>query len=407
MYSIKNTIHQMYIHNVGIHHMGHIVALFEEETFDLEICDDLEELKICENWFKQIGSSLSIEKLEIQVKKEYFKDIISIIGKTNKIKYLLKDSDDNGKLKDEFLEDIKKIIVCSELKADLQKINNKYKNEDNKLNKQDIFVSKLYEEPIKKMENVEGLNYNHNFGLLEEMNENNFIDNFSILSEAFQTSNRILTNNTIKDNNFDKYIIIFNSKGLFSFVIKNPNKDEEKILDKEIFGFKKSISFNNLKEDEHFSFILMIKQLFDNKFYSDEKEVEIQLEILKSLFDKINTDRKEKDEKEFVNNFITKNFTITINQNERMKANELFNQIENEANLIGFKFENKSFRNKLSKYLLDLGLKKKRYSDGFYYFGLRSKFLDNIKYNAILRDKDFIKNLENERENDRKVMILS
>lgn len=32
-----------------------------------------------------------------------------------------------------------------------------------------------------------------------------------------------------------------------------------------------------------------------------------------------------------------------------------------------------SFRNKLSKYLLDIGLKRKRFSDGFYYYGLKDK----------------------------------
>ena len=68
-----------------------------------------------------------------------------------------------------------------------------------------------------------------------------------------------------------------------------------------------------------------------------------------------------------VKTFILTNYTITDNINDKMKAIDLFNEI--------YKFlrieEKINIRNKLTNFLLDIGLKKKRYNDGIYYYGLQ------------------------------------
>jgi len=67
-----------------------------------------------------------------------------------------------------------------------------------------------------------------------------------------------------------------------------------------------------------------------------------------------------------VKTFISCNYNITDDINDKMKASELFNEI--------YKFlkieEKINIRNKLTNFLLDIGLKKKRYNDGIYYYGL-------------------------------------
>jgi hypothetical protein len=69
-----------------------------------------------------------------------------------------------------------------------------------------------------------------------------------------------------------------------------------------------------------------------------------------------------------------------------MSASHLSSILEQELNIKPA--DRMSFRNRLSKYLLKAGLQKKRFSDGFYYFGMKNKF--DIKVSEKVKSIDEI-----------------
>ena len=82
-----------------------------------------------------------------------------------------------------------------------------------------------------------------------------------------------------------------------------------------------------------------------------------------------------------------------------MKASDLCTLIEENFQILGIELGNIiAFRNRLAKYLLDIGLQKKRFGDGFYYYGLKGKF--NGFKNVDLKDDNVIEKLMKERDAD-------
>ncbi len=80
--------------------------------------------------------------------------------------------------------------------------------------------------------------------------------------------------------------------------------------------------------------------------------------------------------------YLTKFYVLSDDINKKMKASALYNTIISSGI---FNFDNKftlsGFRNRLSVYLKNLGLQKKRYNDGYYYYGI-VPILNN--YNNVL-----------------------
>jgi hypothetical protein len=138
--------------------------------------------------------------------------------------------------------------------------------------------------------------------------------------------------------------------------------------------------------------------------HDDENDFKKRIDLITNLYNQYKNDMKTKTEFENIKDFITNSYDINDNINYKIKASDILTIIENyysETNNTNFIQGDISFRNKLSKYLTDLGLKKKRLSDGIYYFGLVLK--DNSKYkynnNINLLDKDILNKLKNSRCN--------
>ncbi len=74
-------------------------------------------------------------------------------------------------------------------------------------------------------------------------------------------------------------------------------------------------------------------------------------------------------EEDTVLSIMRQRFVITDNVEQRMKAQDIFDFFTQNASYLPFKIDT-MFRNRLSKYLIKLGLTKKRYSDGYYYYGI-------------------------------------
>jgi hypothetical protein len=67
-----------------------------------------------------------------------------------------------------------------------------------------------------------------------------------------------------------------------------------------------------------------------------------------------------------------------------MKANQLIDSVINlnrNGPLIYPSETGNSYRIRISKYLIKVGLKKHRYSDGYYYYGIKRKIILNEKIN--------------------------
>ena len=79
-------------------------------------------------------------------------------------------------------------------------------------------------------------------------------------------------------------------------------------------------------------------------------------------------------ERERVQAWVLSQYEISANAGPeyRMKSTQLSQKMEKDLGVL--KTDSMAFRNRVSAYLLELGLQRKRLSDGFYYFGLRYRF---------------------------------
>ena len=162
----------------------------------------------------------------------------------------------------------------------------------------------------------------------------------------------------VYQNKYNK-ILVYNDNSHISFIIDNPDKDDLQLLENCVCGYKKYIEFENDEIDSNINITLI--SLFHEKYFDDEKSLIEKIDSFKELF---NIDDSLKRD---IKTFILTNYNITNIINDKMKATDLFNEI--------YKFlkieEKINIRNKLTNFLLDIGLKKKRYNDGIYYYGLQ------------------------------------
>ena len=102
-------------------------------------------------------------------------------------------------------------------------------------------------------------------------------------------------------------------------------------------------------------------------------------------------------EESLVKQFLNHKYIIDNDINHKMKASTLHDIII-ESKIV--KIENDKlagFKNRLSKYLKDLGLLKKRYNDGFYYYGIVEKYQNTYPKNTPIT-KEYMNAYIKERE---------
>lgn len=429
-----------------------LASLIKEETFTLDVYSSENEYLQCEKWLEDMGSPLLLLKLNNSVSRKEFSDITEIIKKNTPISFMLLD---DGSINDEFNNELKSIINYHKLKEQFNMLKTKYDPVSHvitshvlisndiygkNIDKNDSQIYSKYNELVFSFNDVANTNKKPSKSIIDKINadvnenenklgdiewySNDLSDNYSLLNQAFVVSDKLGMsdinstfpfNNSVPDDDEtekkkDCYTVVFNTHGLFSFVIENPSETEQEILRKETFGFKQSISF--YLYEQKVGFVSMMKQLFHNKFYRSEKDIDTQLNILKSLYEKMRDDEKIDKEIDLVNKYIKQTYRITKNVNEKIKASELFKQIEEYSNFVGADIELKTLRNRLPKYLLDMGLSKKRFSDGFYYYGLKYRVVDYRNWDKSeskydLDSDDIIAVLERTRAEDMRNIVES
>ena len=201
-----------------------------------------------------------------------------------------------------------------------------------------------------------------NIGILN--NINNYFNNYAPASHTID------------------YYIFFNKFFLTVLIIKK-------------FDYMDSVFGSDTKFNIYFPELKLIKEVSlkneeeknaiynDIKYITDEEELVNTIDCILKKYIDIDTNTKPSFEK--IKLYINKVYTITSNLEDRIQFNDIYKQILKDINI---KEEYKSTIYKILPLVLkDIGLDKKRYSNGIYWYGL--KYKDNLepivnKYNNQL-----------------------
>lgn len=238
-------------------------------------------------------------------------------------------------------------------------------------------VKYIFETQETILDNIEITPYNCDYNVLNPSFGSNafqFSDDSSYelieLSCVFNHTSRLKQTDR-KD--VHTYSIMYNLKYNKSFVLKNPTEEEFALIKNiENYGF---VNLANMQTNND-----EISELINTNFglcdFNSISELNLKLnafsENVEYISKHVNVANNHANEETKVKTFILNNFTINNNIENRMKSSVLYDKI------IYSKIVNKqdiaSFKIRLAKYLQDMGLEKKRYSDGIYYYGIKSKF---------------------------------
>lgn len=210
----------------------------------------------------------------------------------------------------------------------------------------------------------------------------------NILSEPIPESNMPFQPNTYDE--YDKYepitqtvvdlnniIVIFNYLFLTTIVIENPNSSHFQIINNHCeYGFIKlfNIYTNNL------NIIDFVKKSFNYFTFNNIDEINKTLEFLLNyieLFSKSNKlNEINNSEEKSISTYLKSRFVLDNDINNRMKFTDLYNILLSVPFIDINQNKINGFKNRLSSYLKNIGLLKKRYNDGYYYYGIREKTIE-------------------------------
>ncbi len=171
----------------------------------------------------------------------------------------------------------------------------------------------------------------------------------------------------------DKLIIVLiNEMFLQTIVIVNPNLSTiETIFENEEYGFIELFTFKTNNDEIETS----INKQFNATIFNNIEEINQSLLYMSELIVSINNNQIINgpllEEERTVKNYFKKYFKISDDINNKIKASILYDIIvEAQDECIIDKSKMSGFKNRLPNYLKDLGLQKKRYNDGYYYYGI-------------------------------------
>lgn len=183
----------------------------------------------------------------------------------------------------------------------------------------------------------------------------------------------------LKPLKIESIYVILNDKFLQTQTIKNPDENMLYVLENHLeFGFVKLFSFPTKNQD----IVHFIEREFNKVLFNDVEELNKKLLLTSQYVDFSNQQMDSNNvaltEELQVKKFLESKYNINNEINDKMKASTLYDIIIN-SNIVKIdKNKIAGFRTRLSKYLKDLGLQKKRYNDGFYYYGIVEKTPVNI-----------------------------
>jgi hypothetical protein len=234
-------------------------------------------------------------------------------------------------------------------------------------------------------DSIEQINeYNHGYNSLSP----NFSDNCEIIDNVTEHPSKSDDNKLI--------VVIFNNKFLQTISIENPNSNELYIIKNHPeFGFIKLFSILTNNKD----IVQFINREFNKSQFNDIEEINKKLLVTSQYIDfsnkHITTNNITISEENQVKKYIDNTYKIDGDINNRMKASYLHDAIIKSKCVSIESSKISGFQTRLSRYLKELGLLKKRYNDGYYYYGIQYK---NYGTNIKITDEDF-KKIVCERDN--------
>ncbi len=168
-------------------------------------------------------------------------------------------------------------------------------------------------------------------------------------------------------------LVALHEKSLQTIVISNPSEEEKETLNQyPEYGFQLLFEFTTSNEN----IIPFLEQELNNVSFNDKEELNKKLEMIAQY---VEFSDKQKKAAELLNNeelhvkqFMQYKYTINDDVNHKMKASTLYDLILEDESVQ--KSKQAGLRTRLPKYLTDLGLSKKRFNDGFYYYGIVDKY---------------------------------
>lgn len=117
----------------------------------------------------------------------------------------------------------------------------------------------------------------------------------------------------------------------------------------------------------------MISSYFNKNKYCDIDTLKKKIDAFENLYDI--TRNPVEDEKNLILYYIKENYTISKNVDKRIKVSVLLDEVEKELRLQS----NNNLKYRFASMLAELGLQKKRYSDGMYIYGIESNTISKVK----------------------------
>ena len=348
---LSASLFDTYILDTGDHN----ILAFENANMPVSVIQTVISL------YEQIDVSINLIKLDIRVNKDVKEFIKSTCGRTipyNNSAIVIGKLSENGivygNIVGKLTHDLEQIIQFHKIKAFWSSYGKDYLEAP----KPTVPVS-LSDNDVKANDKYDTL-----FGLYSsESNQSPILVNSGMFQDPIQDSTK-------------SHTVIFNN--VYNVALFVSNIFNIKSVCEEFPEFEIVESFDCLKLDPTVAQTCFNKKTFPTKQCLIEK-----IESFKKLYDlpSATNIKKEDDEKEKVMQFIT-NMYITDNEPaNKIGASELYNIVMNN---LCIPYEKKTaFRKRLAGYFIEMGLTRKRYADGYYYYGIQQRYDDAKKSEPV------------------------
>lgn len=179
----------------------------------------------------------------------------------------------------------------------------------------------------------------------------------------------------INSNSIKSYTVIISVDYLTSLVLDHSTINNIEIVNEILnknpeYGFIKLFTIDTLNENV----INHIKSNFDKKTFMDSSEINLLLKQTQEFITYSNAYSSKNDElnkeKDSIIKYFKDNFKVNNDIDSRVKASTICDHILKNKMLVIQQDKIAGFKNRLSQYLKEIGLNKKRYNDGYYYYGI-------------------------------------